>query len=50
MTTPLPEVSRTRRFAALAVRAVLGLTIGVFLHYVLYRLSLPVQPFIYVAF
>jgi hypothetical protein len=50
MTTPLPEVSRARRFAALAVRAVLGLTIGVFLHYVLYRLSLPVQPFIYVAF
>jgi hypothetical protein len=50
MTPSLPEVSRARRFAALAVRLVLGLMIGVFLHYLLYRLFLPVQPFIYVAF
>lgn len=27
-----------------------GLVIGVFFHYLLFRLSLPVQPFIYVAF
>ena len=27
-----------------------GLLIGVFLHYLLFRLTLPVQPFIYVAF
>jgi hypothetical protein len=27
-----------------------GLAVGVFFHYLLFRLSLPVQPFIYVAF
>lgn len=27
-----------------------GMVIGVLLHYMLYRFSLPVQPFIYVAF
>ena len=31
-------------------RFLLGLAIGVLLHYLLYRISLPVQPFIYVAF
>lgn len=31
-------------------RFVLGVAIGVLLHYLLYRISLPVQPFIYVAF
>ena len=31
-------------------RFFLGLAIGVLLHYLLYRISLPVQPFIYVAF
>lgn len=31
-------------------RFLLGLAIGVLLHYLLYRFSLPVQPFIYVAF
>ena len=31
-------------------RFVLGLAIGVLFHYLLYRFSLPVQPFIYVAF
>ena len=34
----------------LLVRFVLGLAIGVLFHYMLYRFSLPVQPFIYVAF
>jgi hypothetical protein len=29
---------------------VLGLLIGVLLHYMLYRMSLPGKPFIYVAF
>jgi hypothetical protein len=33
-----------------AVSLVLGLGIGVLFHYLLFRLSLPVQPFIYVAF
>ena len=31
-------------------RFLLGLAIGVLFHYMLYRFSLPVQPFIYVAF
>jgi hypothetical protein len=29
---------------------VLGCCIGVLLHYVLYRMGLPVEPFIYMAF
>jgi hypothetical protein len=28
----------------------LGLAIGVVFHYALYRLGLPIQPFIYMAF
>lgn len=28
----------------------IGLLIGVLLHYFLYRISLPVQPFIYLVF
>lgn len=31
-------------------RFLLGVAIGVLFHYLLYRISLPVQPFIYVAF
>ena len=42
--------SRIRQIGALALRLLLGLAIGVFIHYLLYRLFLPVQPFIYVAF
>jgi hypothetical protein len=33
-----------------AVSLLVGLAVGVFFHYLLYRLTLPVQPFIYVAF
>jgi hypothetical protein len=29
---------------------VVGVAVGVFFHYLLFRLTLPVQPFIYVAF
>lgn len=29
---------------------IVGLFVGVFFHYVIYRLTLPVRPFIYVAF
>jgi len=29
---------------------ILGLGLGVFVHYLLYRISLPVEPFIYVSF
>ena len=32
------------------VSFVLGCLIGVLFHYALYRMSLPVQPFIYMAF
>ena len=39
-----------RQSGALALRVFLGLVIGGFAHYLLYRLFLPVQPFIYVAF
>jgi len=28
----------------------LGLAVGVLLHYVLYRMGLPIEPFIYLAF
>jgi hypothetical protein len=34
----------------LAGRFLLGLAIGWLFHYILYRFSLPVQPFIYVNF
>jgi hypothetical protein len=30
--------------------AVLGLGVGVMLHFALYRIGLPIQPFIYQAF
>lgn len=28
----------------------LGICVGIFFHYLLYRLALPLKPFIYVAF
>jgi type VI protein secretion system component VasF len=37
----------TRRLLGLFA---LGTVLGVFLHYLLYRFSLPIEPFIYVAF
>ena len=45
----LPPKKRSRVTRALAA-LVLGLLVGVFFHYLLYRLSLPSRPFIYVAF
>lgn len=54
MTPPAPaSASLSRRLAAYAGLLgylALGALIGVFFHYLLYRLSLPLQPFIYVAF
>ncbi len=47
---PAMTPSRLRQCGALTARLAIGLTIGFLLHYLLYRLSLPVQPFIYVAF
>lgn len=46
---PFPLPVLPVRFRLLG-RFVLGLAIGVLFHYLLYRFSLPVQPFIYVAF
>jgi hypothetical protein len=43
--------ARARFFSFRGVFALLlGLTMGVFFHYLLYRLSLPSKPFIYVSF
>ena len=38
------------RLARHVISLVVGLVLGVFFHYLLYRLTLPLQPFIYVAF
>jgi len=32
------------------ISVLLGIALGVFFHYLLYRFSLPAKPFIYVAF
>lgn len=44
--SPLPRTTR----ATLLWRFALGAVLGLFLHYLLYRISLPIEPFIYVAF
>jgi hypothetical protein len=50
-TDPAPADSPPRPPArALAWRFALGVGLGLFLHYLLYRISLPIEPFIYVAF
>lgn len=47
--SPLDNILQSR--AARHIFSLLvGLAAGVFFHYLLYRLTLPVQPFIYVAF
>jgi hypothetical protein len=52
MTSPPSDSKspKTQRHLRSFVSLVLGLLIGVFFHYMLYRLSLPSKPFIYVAF
>ena len=50
-----PLVVRLRRvcrppFVSLILALGGGILIGIFMHYVFYRLSLPVEPFIYVSF
>lgn len=47
---PNPNPSRTARLLRVACALCLGALAGVCLHYILYRLSLPSTPFIYVAF
>jgi hypothetical protein len=32
------------------ISMILGLLIGIFFHYLIYRFTLPVKPFVYVAF
>ena len=32
------------------ISVVIGLLIGIFFHYLIYRLTLPAKPFVYVAF
>jgi len=32
------------------ISLLVGIGLGVFLHYLLFRLSLPIEPFIYVSF
>ena len=39
-----------RAFQRPFFRFLLGLLVGILMHYVLYRISLPVKPFIYAAF
>lgn len=39
-----------RRMLWTITSLVLGVVVGVFLHYLIYRLSLPAEPFIYVSF
>ncbi|MCB1103236.1 MAG: hypothetical protein KDK74_00780 [Cephaloticoccus sp.] len=41
---------RVPRSILILSRFALGIVIGWLFHYLLYRLSLPVEPFIYVAF
>ena len=45
-----PPVSRTRALGKFLLHVGLGLVLGFFFHYLLYRIYLPVEPFIYVAF
>jgi ABC-type xylose transport system permease subunit len=47
---PQPEYAPGWRRVRVVVSLVLGLLIGAFFHYVLYRFSLPSKPFIYVTF
>ena len=46
---PLPP-SRPRVLLRFLLHVGLGLALGFFFHYLLYRIYLPVEPFIYVAF
>jgi ABC-type Mn2+/Zn2+ transport system permease subunit len=48
--TEPPPPALLLRLTRLAVSLGLGLLVGVLGHYLIYRLSLPSKPFIYVAF
>lgn len=44
------ESKTTKSLLRTLTALVLGLIVGVFFHYLLYRLSVPAKPFIYAAF
>lgn len=44
------ETSKIKKVIPVTWSLCLGLATGVFAHYLLYRLSLPTEPFIYAAF
>jgi hypothetical protein len=44
------KLNRLPRWCRVTLAILLGACAGICLHYVLYRLSLPSKPFIYVAF
>lgn len=51
MENSAPSLTSVRRFAVRLVGTfALGLLVGAFFHYLMFRLGLPVQPFIYAAF
>jgi F0F1-type ATP synthase assembly protein I len=39
-----------RRFARIAAGLMGGVVLGIFFHYLLYRIALPMEPFIYFSF
>jgi hypothetical protein len=43
-------ISKYQKVRRLAVSILLGAAVGLTIHYYLYRIGLPVQPFIYQAF
>jgi hypothetical protein len=47
---PRPAKRKGPALASQAVSALLGMLLALVLHYVLYRIGLPSEPFIYVAF
>jgi hypothetical protein len=42
--------SRGPSYLDLFLRFALGVALGIFLNYILYRMSLPAEPFIYASF
>jgi hypothetical protein len=45
-----PAEGRLRKACRVIVSFLLGCLVGIVFHYILYRMSLPVEPFIYVSF
>jgi len=39
-----------RRVSSAGTSLLLGILVGILMHYLVYRLSLPLKPFVYVAF